>query len=183
MTGTKQIDQNDANVGESRTADQIIDDAGFTVDEKGETHRRGQRDGAPAVQDAHGQGPGLPRRGQGRAETLGAYPEVTKLQSPLGAGSQGLVSKDRHSVMIQYAPKGKHEEAILYIDKLVAAVDKVDARHAGLDDRVGRRVRPTRRSTTRSQGGLGKAGHDLDPADDHRPDARARARSSRRSSR
>ena len=38
--GTTQIiDQNDANVGESRKADRIIDDAGFTVDEKGESTR------------------------------------------------------------------------------------------------------------------------------------------------
>ena len=35
--GTKYIDQNDANVGESRTADRIIDDAGFTVDKNGES--------------------------------------------------------------------------------------------------------------------------------------------------
>ena len=35
--GTKFIDQNDANVGESRTADRMINDAGFTVDDKGET--------------------------------------------------------------------------------------------------------------------------------------------------
>ena len=42
MTGTKQIDQNDANVGESRTADKIIDEAGFVVDEKGETVRDGR---------------------------------------------------------------------------------------------------------------------------------------------
>ena len=34
---TKEIDQNDANVGESRTADRILDKAGFTVNEKGET--------------------------------------------------------------------------------------------------------------------------------------------------
>jgi uncharacterized membrane protein YdfJ with MMPL/SSD domain len=65
--------------------------------------------------------------------TLGAYPEVTQLKSPLGAGSQGLVSEDRHAVMIQYVPKGAQEDVELYIDKLVAAVDKVDARHAGVD--------------------------------------------------
>jgi hypothetical protein len=37
MTGTRQIDENEANVGESHTADQIIKKAGFTVNEKGES--------------------------------------------------------------------------------------------------------------------------------------------------
>ena len=35
QVGTKQIKQNDANVGESRTADRIISDAGFAVDKNG----------------------------------------------------------------------------------------------------------------------------------------------------
>jgi uncharacterized membrane protein YdfJ with MMPL/SSD domain len=133
MTGTKQIDQNDANVGESRTADRIIDDAGFTVDAKGETIQESSemvllQSKALTIKDA-------PFRAAVRdAEaTLGAYPEVTQLKSPLGAGSQGLVSEDRHAVMIQYVPKGAQEDVELYIDKLVAAVDKVDARHAGVD--------------------------------------------------
>jgi uncharacterized membrane protein YdfJ with MMPL/SSD domain len=133
MTGTKQIDQNDANVGESRTADRIIDDAGFTVDAKGETIQESSemvllQSKTLTIKDA-------PFRAAVRdAEaTLGAYPEVTQLKSPLGAGSQGLVSEDRHAVMIQYVPKGAQEDVELYIDKLVAAVDKVDARHAGVD--------------------------------------------------
>ena len=37
QVGTKQIDQTDANVGESRTADRIIDDAGFAVDKNGKS--------------------------------------------------------------------------------------------------------------------------------------------------
>ncbi len=132
MTGTKQIDQNDANVGESRMADKIIDEAGFVVDDKGETVRTVEemvllqsktltvKDAAfrAAVKDAQ--------------TTLAAYPEVTKMRSPLGAGSQGLVSKDRHSVMIQYVPKGASEDVALYIEKLAAAVETVDARHAGV---------------------------------------------------
>ncbi len=33
--------------------------------------------------------------------------------------------------MLQFTPTGTYEEAVLYIDKLVAAVDKVETRHAG----------------------------------------------------
>ncbi len=36
QVGTKSIDENDANVGEARTADHIIDDAGFNLDRDGE---------------------------------------------------------------------------------------------------------------------------------------------------
>ena len=37
QVGTKQINQTDANVGESRTADRIISDAGFAVDKNGKS--------------------------------------------------------------------------------------------------------------------------------------------------
>ena len=37
QVGTTQIDRNDANVGESRTADRIISDAGFAVDKNGKS--------------------------------------------------------------------------------------------------------------------------------------------------
>jgi len=60
------------------------------------------------------------------------------MHSPLAAGQDALVSKDRRSVMIQYTPKGTNEEATLYIDKLVAAVEQVGGPHAGLTlDSVG----------------------------------------------
>ncbi len=36
FVGTKQIDQNEANVGESRNGDRILREVGFTVDKKGE---------------------------------------------------------------------------------------------------------------------------------------------------
>ncbi len=140
MTGTKQIDQNDANVGESRTADKIIHDAGFAVDDKGETVREVNemvllQSTTLTVKDAS-----FRAAVRDAQKTLAAYPEVTQMKSPLGAGSQGLVSKDRHSVMIQYVPKGTNEEVALYIDKLVAAVEKVDARHAAPHPGLGRRV-------------------------------------------
>ena len=37
MLGTKQIDQNEANVGESRNGDRILREAGFTVNKDGES--------------------------------------------------------------------------------------------------------------------------------------------------
>ena len=81
--------------------------------------------------------------------------------------------------MVQFTPKGTYEEAILYIDTIVAAVDQVEARHPGfIVDSLG--VSTDKALDAEIQGGLAKAGLDLDPADDPHPDGRARARWSRR---
>ncbi len=53
--------------------------------------------------------------------TLDRFPEVTKLRSPLAAGNEGQISKDGHSVLIQFTPKGSYDEAIVYIDSISEA--------------------------------------------------------------
>ena len=157
MSGTKQIDQNDVNVGESRTADRIIDDAGFTVDANGETVEEVSEMVLIQSKTLDVKDPAFRAAVTDAERTLATYPQVTKLKSPLGAGSAGLVSEDRHSVMIQYTPKGTHDEAVLYIDKLVAAADKVGTRHAGVTvESVG--LSTDKAVDAEIQGGLGKAG-------------------------
>ncbi len=133
QVGTKSIDENDANVGEARTADHIINDAGFNLDRDGENieelgeivlfqataKRSTVKDPAfrAAIADAE--------------KTLAKFKQVSKLRSPLDPGESELISKDGRSAMLQFTPTGTYEEAVLYIDKLVAAVDKVESRHAG----------------------------------------------------
>ena len=80
---------------------------------------------------------------------------ATRRSTPAHAG---LVSKDGHSAMVQFTPKGTYEEAVLYIDTIVAAVDKVEARHPGFTIDSARRLDATRRSTRRSRAGSAKAG-------------------------
>ena len=90
-------------------------------------------------------------------KTFGTFPEVQKLESPLEPGHSGLVSKDGHSAMIQFTPKGTYEEAILYIDTIVAAIDKVEARHPGFTiESVG--VSTEKAIDAEIKGGLAKAG-------------------------
>jgi uncharacterized membrane protein YdfJ with MMPL/SSD domain len=129
---TTYIDPNEANVGESRKADRIIDEAGFTVDAKGESIEKqsemvllqsktltvGDRAFRLAIADA--------------VETLESFPQLHELTSPLEPGHPDLVSKDRHSALIQVTPKGTYEEVKLYIDNVVKAIDGVDARHSAL---------------------------------------------------
>ncbi|HUQ23032.1 MAG TPA: MMPL family transporter, partial [Gaiellaceae bacterium] len=62
-----------------------------------------------------------------------ALPQVRKLDSPLEPGHADLVSDDRHAAMIQFSPQGTYDEAVLYIDDVVAAVDKTAAAHPNFE--------------------------------------------------
>jgi len=159
QVGTKFIDQNDANVGESRTADKMIHDAGFTLDEKGESiveesemvllHSAKLTPSDPAFQAAV----------RDVVETLKADQRLSKFQSPLDPAHPDLVSKDGHSAMVGFVPEGSYDDAILYIDDVVATVDKVEARHAA----AGITMESVGTSTGKAvdeeiMGGLAKAG-------------------------
>ena len=61
--------------------------------------------------------------------TLSGFEKVEMLHSPLAAGNEGLISPDRHSVMITFSPRGSYDEAVLYIDTIVAATAKVQKAH------------------------------------------------------
>ena len=157
QVGTAQIDRNDANVGESRTADRIIADAGFAVDKNGKSiDEQGEmvllqsktltmKDTAFRVAIAD------------TVKALQAFPKVTALRSPLAADHADLVSKDSHSALIQFTPTGTYDEVVLYIDSILAAVDRVQASHPGFY------IQSAGVSTDKAldkeiQGGLGKAG-------------------------
>ena len=157
QVGTTQIDRNDANVGESRTADQIISDAGFAVDENGESiDEQGEmvllQSKTLTVNDA-----AFRVAIADTVRALQAFPKVTKLRSPLAADHADLVSKDSHSALIQFTPTGTYDEVVLYIDTILSAVDRVQAAHTGFY------IHSAGVSTDKAldkeiQGGLGKAG-------------------------
>jgi uncharacterized membrane protein YdfJ with MMPL/SSD domain len=160
QVGTKNIDPNDKNVGEARTADHIIDDAGFNLDKNGENiEEQGEMvlfqstSKTSTVED-----PAFRAAIADAEKTLGKFRQVTHLRSPLDPSESELVSKDGRSAMIQFTPTGTYEEAVLYIDKLVTAVDKVEARHPGfLIDETGS-VSTEKEVQSAIQGGLKTAG-------------------------
>src|SRR5687767_8349087 len=123
--GTKYLEDDELNVGEARTADKIIDEAfPKKADEQVEfvlvqskTATTDDRAFRAAIVDV--------------TKTLDSIPQVRKLQSPLAAGHSDQISKDRHSALVEFSPKGDYDEAIAYIEDVEAAVDKVAARHAG----------------------------------------------------
>jgi RND superfamily putative drug exporter len=116
--GTQKVDESDTNVGEARRADHIIRDGGFKIDEQSEfvlvqssTYTARDAEFRAVVTDA--------------VRTLDRHPQVTKLQSPLTAGNEGQISRDGHSVLIEFSPKGSYDEAAAYIDEITSAVDEV----------------------------------------------------------
>src|SRR5436190_2390741 len=157
QVGTKQINQTDANVGESHTADRIISDAGFSVDKQGNsTKEQGEmvliQSRTSTVNDA-----AFRVVIAAAVNAVQSFPQVSKLVSPLASGRSDLISKDGHSALIQFTPKGSYKEVVGYIDPIVAAVDKVEASHPGFY------VQSAGVSTDRAldkeiQGGLAKAG-------------------------
>jgi uncharacterized membrane protein YdfJ with MMPL/SSD domain len=127
VLGTKYLDDTDTNVGESRTADKIIE-AGFPAktDEQGEIvliQSKTLTADDPAFEAAI----------VDVAKTLDEFPNVTKLDTPLEAGHADLISGDGHSAMVEYTPKGTYDEASVYIGTINAAVDKAAAQHPAVD--------------------------------------------------
>jgi len=125
--GTKYLEDGDLAVGEAGRATKIID-AGFPTksDEQGEI---------VLIQSTSltADDPAFKAAIEDVAATLDAFPQVRKLDTPLEAGHEDLISADRHSAMVQFSPKGTYEETILYIETLEAAVDKTAARHPSLE--------------------------------------------------
>jgi uncharacterized membrane protein YdfJ with MMPL/SSD domain len=156
--GTKQIKQNEATVGESHKADRILEDAKFTVNKHGESveeqwetvliQSKTLKAGDPAFQAAIAD----------VEKTLRTFPQVTKMHSPRAAvWAPDLIAKDKHAARIDFVPKGTYKEAVLYIDKIDAAVKKTGARHGDVSTAsIG--LTTDKAVDKEIQGGLAKAG-------------------------
>ena len=124
VVGTKQIEQEDASVGQSRKADKILQKSFPQADPQTEivliesTKRTADHPEFRATIN----------------EVIGAVQgnrSIKHLQSPLAAGNAGQISKDRHAVMVTWDMKGEYDQATEKIDAIQASVDKVANRHPG----------------------------------------------------
>ena len=113
-------------------------------------------------------------------QTLAGVPAGARsCESPLDAGHADLVSKDGHSALIQFTPKGSYDEAVLYIDKIARRGRQGRGAAPGLLRRVGRRL--DRQGARQGDPGRARQGRaDLDPAHDPHPAVRARLARRRR---
>src|SRR5437764_8260068 len=122
LVGTKNIDQNDANVGQSHRADHILKAAGFQSDPQTEivlVQSKTLTAGTPAfravVSDV--------------VSAVTPFKTIKNLRSPYDAGQEDLISGDGHTAMVEFDMKGTNDEATKKIDALTASTAKVAKAH------------------------------------------------------
>jgi uncharacterized membrane protein YdfJ with MMPL/SSD domain len=123
VIGTKQINQNDTNVGQSHKADVLLRDAGFKSDPQTEI---------VLVQSARltATAPAFRAAVDDVLQTVRPYKTIKNLRSPYAPGS-GQISADGHSAMVEWNMKGSNKVATKHIDALTTATAAVAARHPG----------------------------------------------------
>jgi RND superfamily putative drug exporter len=121
VVGTKRIDQQNANVGQSHKADVLLRDAGFKSDPQTEivlVQSATMTANAPAFRAAV----------EDVLQTVRPYKSIKELHSPYTPGS-GQISADGHSAMVEWKMKGSNKVATKHIDALTNATAAVAARH------------------------------------------------------
>ena len=124
MVGTKQIDQNDSNVGQAHRADRILKDAGFQADPQTEivvVQSKTLSAHAPAfravVNDV--------------VNTVKPFSTIKNLRSPYEPGRADQISADGHTVMVEWDMKGDSDYATKHIGALTKATDSLAEAHPG----------------------------------------------------
>src|SRR4051812_34423382 len=102
--GTKEIKQTDTTVGESHTADKIISDAGFAVDENGESTEELGEMVIIQSKTLDAKSPAFHAAVVDAVAALRSVPQISNIRTPLAPGHADLISKDRHSAMITSTP-------------------------------------------------------------------------------
>jgi RND superfamily putative drug exporter len=123
QVGTKQIDQNNANVGQSHKADTLLKDAGFKSDPQTEI---------VLIQSSTLTAEAPPFRAAVNdvLRTVRPFKTIKNLRSPYTPGS-GQISADGRSAMVEWNMKGSNDYATNHIDALTEATAAVAARHPG----------------------------------------------------
>ena len=122
VVGTKQIDQHNANVGQSHKADQMLLDAGFQTDPQTEivlvqskTHKASDPAFHAVVNDV--------------IRSVQSSPAIDGLSSPYAPGATGQISADQHSAMVQWHMKGDNDTATKRIDHFTSTTKTIAKAH------------------------------------------------------
>jgi uncharacterized membrane protein YdfJ with MMPL/SSD domain len=122
--GLKQIDINDAGVGQSHEADQILKKA--FPERAPQTEFVLVQSTSRTVDD-----PAFRSTVNGVIGSVESSPAIKNLDSPYTARNAALISDDRHAAMVKWEMKGDADRAEDNIDALSAATDKVGTQHPG----------------------------------------------------
>ncbi len=123
--GAKQMKSWAVANGDSRKAAQILDQANFKIPARESVLVQSQN-WWTLSDDA------FVAAVSGLVQTLSAQPNVTNIISPINRPNAGLISKDRHSVLVQFDIKGKVEDAKDKVAPILAAVDQAQAGFPGV---------------------------------------------------
>ena len=124
VVGTKQIDQNDANVGQAHRADHILKEAGFQADPQTEIVLVQSK--ALTATD-----PAFRAVVNDVVATVKPFKTIENLRSPYDAGRAAQVSADGHTAMVEWDMKGTNKVATKRIGALTTATEGVAERHPG----------------------------------------------------
>jgi RND superfamily putative drug exporter len=124
QVGTKQIDQQNANVGQAHRADNILRDAGFQTDPQTEI---------VLVQSKTltAQSPAFHAVVDDVVSTVKPFTTIKNLRSPYDAGRADQISADGHTAMVEWDMKGDNDLATKRIDALTKATAGVQDAHPG----------------------------------------------------
>jgi uncharacterized membrane protein YdfJ with MMPL/SSD domain len=120
--GLKQIDINDAGVGQSHRADQILKKA--FPERAPQTEFVLVQSTSRTVDD-----PAFRSTVDDVIGSVQSSPAIKNLDSPYTARNAALISDDRHAAMVKWEMKGDADRAQGNIDALSAATDKVGTQH------------------------------------------------------
>jgi len=122
VVGFKQIDINDAGVGQSHKADQIL--------KKAFPERAPQTEYVLVQSTSRtADDPAFRSTVDDVIDSVKSSPAIKKLDSPYGTKRESLISDDRHAAMVQWEMRGDADQAQKKIDALSAATDNVGKRH------------------------------------------------------
>ncbi|HEY2219311.1 MAG TPA: MMPL family transporter [Gaiellaceae bacterium] len=124
QVGTKQIDQQNANVGQSHRADNILRDAGFEADPQTEivlVQSKTLTAHSPEFRAVVGD----------VVSTVTPFTTIKNLRSPYDAGRADQISADGHTAMVEWDMKGDNDLATKRIDALTKATAGVQKAHPG----------------------------------------------------
>jgi uncharacterized membrane protein YdfJ with MMPL/SSD domain len=117
IAGTKMLKQADTAAGGTRTAEQLLEHAGFP-DRAGESVLVQSR--ARTVRD-----PAFRAAVTDVVRSVSRLPEVQRVRSPLASANAGQVSKDGHSALVQFEIRGDEDSADERVQPVLDAVDRV----------------------------------------------------------
>jgi RND superfamily putative drug exporter len=124
VVGTKNIDMQDANVGQSHRADQILNEGFPQADPQTEfvlVQSRTRNVNEPAFRATVNDVVGAVR----------GNPAIKNLKSPLDPKNRDQVAKNRRTVIVTWNMRGKAEVAKKKINAIEASIAKVGDRHPG----------------------------------------------------